>query len=85
MAKCLVTKLNGSVDNNELIRVGEMRIKVESVESPSKDTQGFSLIFTEPTIVEIVGDGYFTDETLNENKGKSMVVSGISNQAIIVS
>ena len=33
MAKCLVTKLNGSVDNNELLRVGEMRIKVESVES----------------------------------------------------
>ena len=83
MTKCLITKLNGSVDNNELLRIGEMRIKVESVESPTKDTQGFGVAFTEPTTVEIVGDGYFTDNTLTENKGKSMVVTG--NQGIIVS
>lgn len=83
MAKCLVTKLNGSVDNNELLRLGEMRIKVESVESPTKDTQGFGVSFTKPTTVEIVGDGYFTDNTLTENKGKSMVVSSL--QGVIVS
>ena len=83
MAKCLVTKLNGSVNNNELLRIGEMRIKVESVESPTKDTQGFGVSFTEPTTVEIVGDGYFTDNTLTENKGKSMVVSTL--QGVIVS
>lgn len=83
MSKCLVIKLNGSVDNNELLRIGEMRIKVESVESPTKDTQGFGVYFTEPTTVEIVGDGYFTDNTLKENKGKSMVVSG--SQGVIVS
>ena len=83
MAKCLVTKLNGSVDNNELLRIGEMRIKVESVESPTKDTQGFGVSFVEPTTVEIVGNGYFTDKTLTENKGKSIVVS--SSQGVIVS
>lgn len=83
MAKCLVTKLKGSVDNNELLRIGEMRIKVESVESPTKDTQGFGVFFTEPTTVEIVGDGYFTDNNLTENKGKSMVVSSL--QGVIVS
>ena len=83
MAKCLVTKLNGSVDNIELLRLGEMRIKVESVESPTKDTQGFGVSFIEPTTVEIVGDGYFTDNTLTENKGKSIVVSSL--QGVIVS
>lgn len=83
MVKCLVTKLNGSVDNNELLRIGEMRVKVESVESPTKDTQGFGIASVEPITVEIVGDGYFTDETLTENKGKSMVVTG--TQGIIVS
>ena len=72
MTKCLVTKLNGSVDNNELLRIGEMRIKVEGVVSPTKNTQGFTLSFIEPTTVEIVGDGYFTDSTLTENKGKSI-------------
>ena len=83
MTKCLVTKLNGSVDNNELLKIGEIRIKVESVESPTKDTQGFGVSFTEPTTVEIVGDGYFTDNNLTENKGKSMVVSNL--QGVIVS
>ena len=83
MNKCLVTKLNGSIDNNELLRIGEMRIKVESVDSPTKDTQGFGVAFAEPTTVEIVGDGYFTDNNLTENKGKSMVVSSL--QGVIVS
>ena len=83
MTKCLVTKLNGSVDNNELLRVGEMRIKVESVESPTKHTQGFGIASIKPITVEIVGEGYFTDETLTENKGRSMSVS--STQGIIVS
>ena len=77
MAKCLVTKLNGSVDNNELLRIGEMRIKVESVESPTIGIQGFDVGFTNPTTVEIVGDGYFTNDNLTENKGKSIVVSDI--------
>ena len=85
MAKCLVTKLKGSVDNNELLRIGEMRIKVESVESPTKNTQGFSCTFSEPTTLEIVGEGYFTDDTLTENKGKSMVVPANNNTNIIVS
>lgn len=83
MTKCLITKLNGSVDNNDLLRVGEMRIKVESAESPTGDTQGFGLAFVKPTTIEIVGDGYFTDKTLTENKGKSMTV--LDSQDIIVS
>lgn len=75
MKKCLVTKLNGSVDNNELLKIGEMRIKVESVESPTKSTQGFKCSFSEPTTLEIIGDGYFTDKTLTANLGKSKTVS----------
>ncbi len=83
MTKCLITKLNGSVDNNDLLRVGEMRVKVESVESPTKDTQGFGLAFVKPATVEIVGDGYFTDKTFVENKGKSMTF--LNTEDIIVS
>ena len=83
MAKCLVTKLNGSVNNDKLPRVGEMRIKVESVVSPTKDTQGFGASFFQPTTVEIVGNGYFTDDTLTKNNGKSIVVSSL--QGVIVS
>lgn len=89
MTKCLVTKLNGSVDNKELLKIGEMRIKVESVESPTKSTQGFKCSFSEPTTLEIVGDGYFTDEKLTANFGKSKVVSDSEevfvNQATTIS
>ena len=31
MAKCLVTKLNGSISNAGLLRLGEMRIKFNKV------------------------------------------------------
>ena len=89
MAKCLVTKLNGSVDNKELLKIGEMRIKVESVESPTKSTQGFKCSFSEPTTLVIVGDGYFTDSNLTANFGKSKVVSDYEevfvNQATTIS
>ena len=74
MEKCLVTKLLGSSSNTALLKIGEMRIKFDKVESPSKVTQVFYLETSEETALEIIGDGYFTDETLSENKGKRILV-----------
>lgn len=75
MGKCLVTKLNGVVDNSNLLKIGELRIKIVSAPNPSKFTQGMSLKFTEPTEVSIVGDGYFTDENLSANYGKVKTIT----------
>ena len=75
MGKCLVTKLNGVVDNSNLLKIGELRIKIVSAPNPSKLTQGMNLQFTEPTEVSIVGDGYFTDENLSANYGKTKTIS----------
>ena len=75
MGKCLVTKLNGVVDNSNLLKIGELRIKIVSAPNPSKFTQGMNLQFTEPTEVSIVGDGYFTDENLSANYGKTKTIS----------
>lgn len=75
MGKCLVTKLNGVVDNSNLLKIGELRIKITSAPNPSKFTQGMSLQFTEPTEVSIVGDGYFTDENLSANYGKVKTIT----------
>ena len=72
MEKCLVTKLNGSSDNSELMRVGEMRMKISKVTAPTNDTQGFAIIVSKPITLEIIGEGYFTDITLTENKGKTL-------------
>lgn len=74
MKKCLVTKLNGSSNNSELRRIGEMRMKILKVQNPTDHTQGFSLGFNKPATLEIVSDGYFTDKTLTENKGKSITL-----------
>lgn len=71
MGKCLVTKVNGVAENNSLLKIGEMRIIMKKIASPSYMSQGFTATFTEDVLLEIIGDGYFTDETLSKNTGKT--------------
>lgn len=71
MNKCLVTKLNGVVENNSILKIGEMRIIMKKIASPSYMSQGFTVTFTEDVLLEIIGDGYFTDGTLSNNTGKT--------------
>ena len=84
MEKCLVTKLNGSSDNSELLKVGEMRMKISKVENPTISTQGFNVGISEPVTLEIIGEGYFTNENLTENKGKTLTLN-TGNTSIFVS
>lgn len=75
MGKCLITKLNGSVQNDSLLRIGEFVVKVSKVESPTADSQRFCVRNTKDSQLRIIGDGYFTNETLSENKGKVMDIA----------
>ena len=79
MGKCLVTKLAGSTNNSSLLRLGELIIGIRSVSNPSKASQVFSVVFSKETKLEIIGDGYFTDETLTSNKGKTLTVKDETN------
>ena len=79
MGKCLVTKLAGSTNNSSLLRLGELIIGIHSVSNPSKASQVFSVAFSKETKLEIIGDGYFTDETLTSNKGKTLTVKDETN------
>lgn len=72
--KCLVTKLSGIVDNNNILKLGEFRFHVKKVDSPTKATQGFYIKPASELKATIIGDGYFTDSKLQENKGVSMSV-----------
>lgn len=73
MRKCLVTKLSGTVNNDKLLRLGEFAIKVAKVDSPTDATQCISVgMVKEKSKARIIGDGYFTDKTLSENKGKEI-------------
>lgn len=75
MGKCLITKLNGSVQNDSLLHIGEFCIEVRKVESPTADSQKFSVLNTKDSQLRIIGDGYFTNKTLSENKGKVMNIA----------
>lgn len=85
MGKCLVTKLNGTVNNSSILRLGEMRFKVGKVDAPTEGTQLLSLFVNAPSKVEIIGDGYFTDKTLQENKGKSLSIDSTTNGIFVSS
>lgn len=75
MNKTLVTKLNGRTDNNELLRLGELRILIDKEEAPSAKSRSVDISVNKDTPIEIIGDGYFTDSRLSANNGKSMVLS----------
>lgn len=85
MGKCLVTKLSGSVNTNKLLKLGEMRIEFNSVSAPSNKTQGITLQSAKPITLKIVGNGYFTDKTLTENKGNTLSILPNSMTYIYVS
>ena len=79
MGNCLVTKLKGSTSNNELLRIGEMRMRIAKVENPTGANRGFGISVNKPVVLEIVGDGYFTDKTLTVNKGKTITLNADVN------
>ena len=85
MTKCLVTKLNGSISNQEIFKLGEVRIKIHRVANPSASTQKLYVLFNQDTKLEIIGDGYFTDVNLSINKGKTLVVKGNIDTDVYVS
>ena len=85
MGKCLVTKLNGTVNNSSISRLGEMRFKINKVDVPTEGTQLLGLFVNTPSKVEIIGDGYFTDKTLQKNKGKSLSIDSATNGIFVSS
>lgn len=78
MAQCLITKLKGVVNDDSIMHLGELRIKVSSASEPTGKTQGLNVQFSKDVSLEIIGDGYFTDNTLSQNLGKTMKVTSQS-------
>ena len=39
MGKCLITKLNGIVNNDNILKLGELRLQLLPVSSPTADTE----------------------------------------------
>ena len=83
MNKTLITKLSGRVSNSELLRLGEIRITIDKEISPSSKSRSLDITVNKDTAIEIVGEGYFTDESLSANKGKSIVLSQGNNTVYV--
>lgn len=69
MTKCLITKLNGKVEDTSLPYFGGIRFKVYPVDNPTVNTQVIGIHTDKPTKAIIVGNGYFTDSSLITNEG----------------
>lgn len=62
-----------------------MRICVHKTDNPNSETQRINLNFTEDVKLEIIGDGYFTDNTLVSNLGKSLTAKANVETLVYVS
>ena len=72
MGKCLVTKLNGRVSNDELLKLGEMRFYFQKEDNFSKVfNHAIGLTFSKETTVFVFG-GNFVDKTDNRNLGTTI-------------
>lgn len=56
MEKCLVTKLNGVVSNNEILKIGELRVKIDSTDTPEYYNH-FNATGNEVIVNKLVDDG----------------------------
>ena len=84
MAKCLVTKLNGSCNNPSLKKIGETQIYLKKIDNQDKTTQGFWIKLSKDSDIEIIGDGYFTDSSLSRNEGKTLHVTANTAKSFFI-
>ena len=85
MNKCFITKLDGASGNSDLLRIGEMRVHFDKSANPTTSNRGKNIQFTKDSQLEIIGDAYFTDETLSTNLGKKITVTKDFPKSVYVS
>lgn len=84
MGKCLVTKLNGIVDNINLKKLGELRLSIQKSVALTADARTITLGCYSPVDIEVIG-GYFTDKTFSENYGTTAKAEANITKELIVS
>lgn len=84
MGKCLITKLQGVVSNNNLKVLGAATVAhLKRVDNPSEYTQSFNIGMSKGSVAKIIGDGYFTDRNLTQNKGKELILNATENSVYV--
>lgn len=76
MGKCLITKLSGVVQNEDLLKVGELEIILKGNSSSGKRMPSFQ--FTKPTVIKAI-NGLISAETANNgNNASELNISSVS-------
>lgn len=76
MRKCLITKLSGVVQNEDLLKMGELEIILKGNSSSGKRMPSFS--FTEATVIKAI-NGLISAELVNNgNKAQELNISSLS-------
>lgn len=84
MKKCLITKLQGVVSNDNLKVLGAATVAhFKKVGNPSEQTQSLNIGVTKKSVAKIIGDGYFTDSSLTQNKGKELTLEATENNVYV--
>lgn len=82
MTKCLLTKLKGVADNAELLHIGELRFNVKKNSSPTAGSQYIVFSVIKDTEINIIGDGYISNSTFSENRGKNASLNANVNSGL---
>jgi hypothetical protein len=88
MGNCLVTKLKGTVDNDNLMKLGELPIKFNQVAQPSAATNAITIraVYSgDEGLTCRVKDGYFTDSTFTQNLGTTHTIADWQTETLYIS
>ena len=72
MNKCLVTKLNGVVNDTSLLKLGEIKFKTVETENFKNSNNSINIAVSSNAKMRIIGNGYFTDANYERNLGKEI-------------
>lgn len=73
MANCLVTKLNGIVNNETIEKIGEFKVGLVA------GNYSITTVDSSNNTVRLTGNAYFSDSTYSENKGQSITFENPNN------
>lgn len=85
MKKCLVIHCKDIVDNEHVMSIGELKLDVAKIENPTNSTQKFSIYMLKAVTLRIIGNGYFTNNELSQNLGKTYNIPAKINTEVYIS
>ena len=79
MGKCLITKLSGVVQNEDLLKMGELEIILKGISSSGKRMPTF--YFTEATVIKAINGLISSDAVNNGNKAQELNILNRGNMS----